>query len=66
MDAFRADTGAHVQKHNQGNQKLDYRAFLLVETVVCWLWGGFLLLFSKYVAMSSLSISTDDDEVCRL
>ena len=39
VDAFQADTDAHVQKHNQGNQKLDYRAFLLFETVACWLRG---------------------------
>lgn len=37
MDAFQVNIDAHAQKNNQGNQKLDYRAFLLFETVACWL-----------------------------
>lgn len=42
---FRLITDGHVQKHNQGNQKLDCRAFLLFETVACCLWGWYFFFF---------------------
>lgn len=39
VDSFQADTDGPVQKHNQGNQTLDCRAFFLFDTVACCLWG---------------------------